>query len=546
MPKILRSQSRPTAKTEYDVCIIGAGVVGSAIARELARFNVSAVVLERAEDVCTGASKANSGIVHAGFDAKPGTLMAKYNAAGAQRMPALCDELDVPYINNGSLVLCFSEEEIPGLERLKEQGAKNGVKELEIIDAKKLRELEPHISPEAVAALWAKTAGIVDPFLLTVALAENAADNGVEFRLNSRVTDVSLPDEKGFFYVTYVNSEAPEAPETVLSAKAIVNAAGVFSGAFHNAALHKVAVHNGDSRGTLPHCAEQDQQAGELASSGGATQDAQITVAPVFDRDITIVSRRGSYLLLDLSAEPKPSHTLFQLPTKLGKGILVTPTVHGNTLIGPTAVDVDNPEGIETTAAEIEEVKMKAGKSFPDIPLGAVITSFAGLRAHELQHEFLVGMMFNGYFEAAGIESPGLTSAPAIGASLAEEISDYLGLQPNPNFISKRCGIIRFADKTPEEQRALIEENPDYAQIICRCETVTEAEIKQAIHRSIPVTTLDGVKRRVRAGMGRCQAGFCMPRVMEILSQETDLGLEKVKKSGPKSSVLLHKTKSER
>lgn len=533
-----KSNFSTPSTTEYDVCIIGAGVVGSAIARELSRFKVRAVVLERAEDVCTGTSKANSGIVHAGFDAQPGTLMAKYNVAGAGRMPAVCKELDVPYVNNGSLVLCFSEKDIPGLERLKDQGEKNGVKELEIIDAKKLRELEPHISPEAVAALWAKTAGIVDPFLLTVGFAENAADNGVEFRLNAQVTDVSLPSEKGLFQVSYVNPAAPEESEQQVLAKAVVNATGVFSGTFHNTILQKVAAHNKNAAPT------SENSTG--CEGNAAPYEGAITVAPAFARDIEIVCRRGSYLLLDMNAEPKPTHTLFQLPTKLGKGILVTPTAHGNTLIGPTAVDIDNPEGIETSAAEIEDVKQKAGKSFPDIPLASVITSFAGLRAHELQHEFLIGMMFNGYFEAAGIESPGLTSAPAIGASLAEEIADYLELQPNPNFDGHRDGIVRFADKTSEEQRALIEKDPDYAQIICRCETITEAEIKQATHRSIPVTTLDGVKRRVRAGMGRCQAGFCMPRVMEILSRENNLDLEQVKKSGPKSAVLLYKTKEER
>lgn len=507
----------------FDVCIIGAGVVGSAIARELSRYDASVVVLERGEDVCTGTSKANSGIVHAGFDARPGTLMARYNVEGARMMPSICDELDVPFINSGSLVLCFDESDIPALHKLKEQGVENGVEGLEIIDAERLRELEPHISPQAVAALWASTAGVVDPFLLTVGFAENAADNGVEFWLNSQVVGVDLPqgdidNSKALYSVRYADTTKPDVVERSLAAKAVINAAGVFSGMFHNAILEKVRERN-------------------------ATSSAKIIVAPAFNRDIEIVARRGSYLLLDINAQPRPIHTLFQLPTKLGKGILVTPTAHGNTLIGPTAVDIDNLEGTETSAAEISDVIAKANKSFPEIALSSVITSFAGLRAHEVEHEFLVGMMCNGYFEAAGIESPGLTSAPALGQSIATEVADYLKLAPKGDFRAKRRGIVRFADKTPEEQATLIEHDPLYGQIICRCETVTEAEIVAACHRLIPVTTLDGIKRRVRAGMGRCQAGFCMPRVMEILARENRIPLENVKKSGPHSRLLFHKTK---
>lgn len=507
----------------FDVCIIGAGVVGASIARELSRYNASVVVLERGEDVCTGTSKANSGIVHAGFDASPGTLMAHYNVEGARMMPKICQDLDVPYVNNGSLVLCFDESDISALHKLKEQGIKNGVERLEVIDAERLRELEPHVSPQAVAALWAPTAGVVDPFLLTVGFAENAADNGVAFRFNSQVVSIDLPqdetrDGEALYSVQYVETRYPDAEEKTIQAKAVINAAGVFSGTFHNAMLEKIREHN-------------------TVSSQG------ITVAPAFDRTIEIIARRGSYLLLDMNAQPKPIHTLFQLPTKLGKGILVTPTAHGNTLIGPTAVDIDNLDGTETSAEEISDVIAKANKSFPEIDLRSVITSFAGLRAHEIEHEFLVGMMCNGYFEAAGIESPGLTSAPALGQSLATEVGDYLNLELKDDFHPTRQGIIRFADQTPDEQSVLIEKNPLYGQIICRCETVTEAEIVAACHRSISVTTLDGVKRRVRAGMGRCQAGFCMPRVMEILARENQIPLEDVKKSGPNSYVLFHKTK---
>lgn len=506
----------------FDICIIGAGVVGSAIARELSRYKGSIVVLERAEDVCTGTSKANSGIVHAGFDAKPGTLMAKFNVEGARRMLSVCKELDVPYSNNGSLVLNFDVASTDALMALKTQGEQNGVQHLEVVDAEHLQELEPHVSRDAVNALWAPTAGIVDPFLLTVGFAENAADNGAAFCFQANVCDISLPSaddsNDDLFTVSYMDTKYDSNEKQTLKARVVVNAAGVYAGQIHNS--------------VLAHIEDQNKM-----------RQKPIKVAPAFNRRLEIIARRGSYLLLDMNANPKPQHTLFQLPTRLGKGILVTPTAHGNTLIGPTAVDIDDYEGTETSSAEIQDVIAKANKSFPDINLSSVITSFAGLRAHEKNHEFLVGMMSDGYFEAAGIESPGLTSAPAIGASLASEIADYLDLEQNPSFKPERTGIVRFADKTPEEKARLIANNPAYGQIICRCETVTEAEIVEATHRSIPVTTLDGIKRRVRAGMGRCQAGFCMPRVMEILARENHISLEDVHKNGPQSAVLFHKTK---
>lgn len=469
---------------EYDVVIIGAGVTGAAIARQLGLLDLKTAVLEKNEDVCTETSKANSGIVHGGFDAKPGTMKARMNARGTALMPQLCADLDIPYINNGSLVLCFDEEHRPGLEKLYKQGQENGVPDLEIIDAQKLHELEPHLSDKAIAALYAPNAGIVDPFLLTVGLAENAADNGVNFYLNTPVESLEKTDE-GWNVRT---------PDKTFKTKLVINAAGVHADRIHNA------------------------------------------ICP--DDPKTIIPRRGSYVLLDRSAQPRVSHTIFQLPTPKGKGVLITPTCHGNILVGPTAVDVEDPENTATTAQELEIVMAKARESMPDLPLRQVITSFAGLRAHEKDGEFVLSESAPGFIDALGIESPGLSSAPAIGEYIAAMVKDLLHAKEKDNPIRTRKGVVRMDELSLDERNALIKERPSYGQIICRCEMVTTGQIEDCLHRSIPVTTLDGVKRRVRAGMGRCQSGFCMPRVMEILARENGEEMDHVCKSGPDSTII--------
>ena len=470
----------------YDVIIIGAGVTGCAVARYLSRYQGSALVLERAEDVCCGTSKANSAIIHAGFDAAHGSLMAKMNVQGSRMVPGLAKELDFPFRMNGSLVVCMSEEDMHRLLALYENGVKNGVEGLEIVDARRLHELEPNVSKNAVAALWAPTGGIVCPFNMTIALAENANANGVDFRFNTKVTGFTRGEEgwtvhteQGDFRTRYV-----------------VNAAGVYADVLHN------------------------------------------MVSP---RKLHITPRRGDYCLLDRQVGGFVSHTVFQLPGKLGKGVLVSPTVHSNIIVGPTAIDIEDRDGTNTTAAGLEELISKAGISVDNLPIRQTITSFAGLRAHEDHHEFVIGEAEDapGFVDCAGIESPGLTSAPAIGLTVAELLREKLGLLEKEDFIATRKGLLDPKSLTWDAYQALIRENPAYGQIICRCEQVTEGEIIDAIRRPLGARSLDGVKRRTRAGMGRCQAGFCSPRVMEILARELGVSQAEITKCGGASRLIV-------
>lgn len=470
----------------YDVIIIGAGVSGSASARELSRYKLNVCVLEREEDVCCGTSKANSGIVHAGFDAANGSLMAKLNVRGNQMMEQLSKDLDFAFKKNGSLVVCLSEDDMPKLQELYDRGVANGVKKLNILNRSQLKELEPNISDEAYAALYAPTAGIVCPFNLNIALAENACINGVEFKFNTEVQDLK---KAGDIWEVHTS-------QGVFRTKCVVNAAGVYADKFHNM---------------------------------------------VSEDKIHITPRRGDYCLLDKTAGDHVSHTIFSLPGKFGKGILVSPTVHGNLLIGPTALDIEDKEGTNTTREGLDEVIGKAGMNVKDIPMRKVITSFAGLRAHEDAHEFIIRELpgAEGFIDCAGIESPGLTSCPAIGEMVSGIIRDKLNPEENPDFIATRKGVLAPETLSKEERIALIKENPAYGNIICRCEMITEGEILDAIHRPLGAKSLDGVKRRTRAGMGRCQSGFCSPRTMEILAKELNMDMFDITKSGGNSNIIV-------
>ena len=467
-----------------DVIIIGGGVSGCASARELSRYQADILVLDKEEDVCCGTSKANSAIVHAGFDAPAGSRMAALNVAGSRRMPTLAKELDFAYQQCGSLVVCLSEEDRPALQKLYENGLTNGVEGLRIVERDELLAMEPNIADEAVAALWAPTGGIVCPFGLTYAFAENAATNGVQFQFDTEVERIeAIPG--GWRLQT---NRGP------LEARCIVNAAGVHADELHN---------------------------------------------QVSDDTMTIVPRRGDYFLLDHAAADHVHHTIFQLPGKYGKGVLVTPTVHGNLLIGPTANDIDDKEDTATTAAELDEVRAKAGLAVKDLPLRQTITSFAGLRAHELRHEFFLQEAAPGFVDCAAIESPGLSASPAIGQAVAELVQSILHLPENPDFNPRRKGILDPKTLSFAERTTLVQKNPAYGQIICRCETVTEGEIVDAIHRVPGARSLDGVKRRTRAGMGRCQAGFCSPRVLEILARELGVPQEEITKCGGDSRLIV-------
>ena len=478
---------------QYDVLVVGAGVVGCATAMELGKYALRAAVIEAGEDVCTGTSKANSAIVHAGFDARPGSLMARFNVEGSHAMPHLCERLQVPFRRCGALVLCFDDAGRPGLEELLSRGKKNGVHGLRIVEREELHELEPNVSP-AAAALYAPTSGIVCPFELTCAMAENAVRNGVEFVFDTRVEGIS--HEGGLWRL--------ETPRGVYEAPVVVNAAGLGSAALNNM---------------------------------------------VSERKIAITPRKGEYMLLDKKVGGLLSRTVFQLPTSMGKGVLVTPTVHGNLLMGPTAVDVDDPAATNTTAAGLESVMQKARKSVPALPGNRTITSFAGLRAHVEQEEtdFILGEAEGapGFLNAVGIESPGLSAAPAIGAFLAESAAYLVSAPVNKKYDSTRPEVYRPNEMTVEERAAFVAEHPLYGNIICRCEQVSEGEIVDAIRRKPGARSLDGVKRRTRAGMGRCQAGFCSPRVLEILSRELGVPQEQLTKSGGVSFPIVGKTRKD-
>lgn len=470
----------------YDVIIVGGGVAGAASARELSRYKVKACVLEKEEDVCCGTSKANSAIVHAGYDAATGSLMAKLNVRGNEMMEQLSKDLDFPFKRTGSFVICLREEDLPGLQTLYDRGVANGVKDLRILNREEVLEMEPNIVDNVYAALYAPTAGIVCPFNLNIALAENAFENGVEFKFNTEVQNIRQTE----------NGWMIETNQGIYETKYVVNAAGVYADKLHNM---------------------------------------------VSEKKIHITPRRGDYCLLDKTAGNHVSRTIFALPTKYGKGVLVTPTIHGNLLIGPTAIDVDDREGTNTTADGLDQVIGKAGQNVKNLPMRQVITSFAGLRAHEDGHEFLIGELEDakGFIDCAGIESPGLTSCPAIGEMVAGILKDKMGLELKEDFKATRKGILDPDTLTKEERAELIRREPAYGNIICRCEMITEGEIIDAIRRPLGAKSLDGVKRRTRAGMGRCQSGFCSPRTMEILARELGMSMADITKTGGDSKLVV-------
>lgn len=476
-----------------DVIVIGAGVSGSAVARELSRYDISVCVLEKCSDVCEGTSKANSAIVHAGFDADEGSLMAKLNVEGNEMMDQLSKDLDIPFKRNGSMVVCVHKEELDGLKVLFDRGVKNGVKGLKLLTKEEALKLEPNLSDNVEGALLAPTGGIICPFELNIAMAENANANGVEFRFNTEVENITK-DSDGIWHVRTNNGE--------YRSRYIVNAAGVYADKLHN-----------------------------MVSAD----------------KMHIIERRGDYCLLDKEVGSYVSHTIFPQPTKYGKGVLVTPTVHGNLLVGPTAIDIEKKEGNNTTQEGLDAVISKASENVKNLPMRNVITSFAGLRAHLERHEFVIEEVKDApcFIDVAGIESPGLSASPAIGKMVGDMLKEKMGLKEKKDWISTRKGVKSTEGLSIDEMNALIKENPAYGNIICRCEMVTEGEILDAIHRPLGARTLDGVKRRTRAGMGRCQAGFCSPRTMEILHRELDLPYEKITKSGGKSNIVIERTKGE-
>ena len=476
---------------KYDVAVIGAGVIGALITRELSKYDIKTALLERCNDCAMGSTKANSAIVHAGYDAMPGTLKAEYNVRGVELMKTVCSDLHVPLKNIGSLVVAFSDEEMPMLEKLRERGVKNGVPGLSVINQDELRKLEPNIGETAVGALLAPSASIVCPYELTIAAVENAVSNGAEFIRNCEVKSVEQKDG-GFVLGTSAGE---------IEAEFVINAAGVHSG--------------------------------EIAKLIG-------------DSSINIQPRHGDYYLLDKSQGALVSHTIFQCPTKMGKGVLVSPTVDGNLIVGPSATDISDGDDVDTTADGLSFVVSSAAKSVPAVSLRNAITSFSGNRAHPESDDFIVApsKVNKKFINAAGIESPGLSSAPAIAEAVRGIVYEIKGgMDEKKSFNPVRPEPVRFRNMTTAERAALVEKNPAYGRVICRCETITEGEILDAIHAPAGARDVDGVKRRTRAGMGRCQGGFCGSKVVEILSRELNIPMNEVTKFGGNSKIMFDKTK---
>ena len=473
----------------YDIIIIGAGVVGGLIARALSRYKLNICILEKENDVAMGATKANSAIVHAGFDAKEGSLKAKLNVRGSEMMENICKELGVKYRNNGSLVIGFDDEDRKTVQALVERGKANGVKEVRLIEKEQLKALEPNISDNATCALYAPTGAIVCPYDLTVAAIGNAMDNGAQLKCNFKVTGIAAVDEG--YRVTSKND--------AVMGRIVINCAGAYSD--------------------------------EIAKMMG-------------DDSFSIHARRGEYILLDKECGDLVSHTIFRTPSKMGKGILLTPTVDGNLLAGPTSVDIEDKDDTKTTAQGFADIIKKAKENVTDIPFGKTITSFCGLRSVGSTGDFIINSPKKNYINVAGIESPGLSASPAIAEYVVEMVRETgILLEEDPTFDPVRESMHAFREASLEEKNKMIQNNSSYGRIVCRCETVTEGEILDAIRRNPKATDLDGVKRRTRAQMGRCQGGFCSPYITELLAKEMGIAYEQVTKFGGKSVINISKTK---
>ncbi len=476
----------------YDIAIIGGGVVGGLIARTLSRYNLKICILEKENDVACGATKANSAIVHAGFDAKAGSLKAKLNVRGSKMMSAVCAELGVKYKNNGSLVIGFNEDDRNVINELLQRGIENGVEGLRIIEKDELKELEPNISDNVVCALHAPTGAIVCPYELTIAAIGNAMDNGASLICNFEVTGIDKT-ENGY----RVSSEG-----SFVDARFVINCAGIYS--------DKIARLVGDDS---------------------------------FD----VHPRRGEYILLDKECGGLVSHTIFRTPSKMGKGILISPTVDGNLLLGPTSVDIEDKEDKSIASKGFADIIKNANDNLNNVPIQKTITSFCGLRSVGSTGDFIINVFEGSFVNVAGIESPGLSASPAIAEYVLELLkNEGLELNEKADYNPYRASMHAFREGTIEEKNEMIKKNPAYGRIVCRCEGVSEGEILDAIRRNPRARDLDGVKRRTRAQMGRCQGGFCSPYIIELLSKELEIPYESVTKFGGKSVISIGKTKGGR
>lgn len=475
----------------YDIVIIGAGIAGTYIARELSRFQLKVLLLDRENDVANETTMANSAIIHAGYDAKAGLLKAKFNVAGNSMFDQVCEELDVPLRRCGSLVIGFDESDQKTILNLYENGLKNNVPGMRILTANEVQEMEPAMNETVISALYAPTAGIISPWELAIALAENAIENGIELRLETTVTAIKK-DKETYHVIT---------DQEIFDTKYIINCAGVYADEINN-----------------------------------------MVTEPTFQ----IHPRKGHYFVLDKEVGSLINHVIFQCPTSKGKGVLITPTVHGNLLIGPDSEFIDDKENLSTCSTQLEYIKQAGKRCIPSLPYNKIIRSFAGLRASSDIGDFIIeeAKSAKGFINVAGFESPGLSSIPAVAkyvVELVESINN--GLILKDYFNPRRKKVIRFQELSIEEKNQLIKQNPSYGRIICRCETVTEGEIIDCIRRNAGARSIKGVKKRTRPGMGRCQGGFCSPQVVEILARELGMKREEVPYDNREAYILTGETK---
>lgn len=475
-----------------DVVIIGAGAVGCAIARELSRYQLDVTVVEKNEDVGGDASKSNSAIIHTGYDASPGTLESQLVVAANPMYDQLTRDLDIPFKRVGAILPAITEEQYEKLPEIKHKAFMNHVYDVQYKTAEELLEMEPNLNPEVKGGLYIPRESIIDPFILVQALAENANANGVHFLLNTKVTDIKVKDG--------AVSEVVTTGETI-ETKYVINAAALYCD--------------------------------EIAAMVGKA-------------DYKVVARRGQFYILDKNTSCKVNEIVLPIPTKITKGKLMCPTIHGNMLVGPTAEDLDNKTDKSVTKEGLDSILKDVKNLIPNVNVRDSITQYSGLRPNRNPEGLHVDTYddLKGYINLSGVRSTGLTLSVAMGVYVADVMREMgAPMVFKENFISTRKGIVRFHELSREEQDETVKENPAYGRVICRCETITEGEILDAIHRPLGARSVDAVKRRVRAGMGRCQGGFCGPKVIEILARELGIPVEEVNKNNAGSYMVAGKTR---
>ena len=475
-----------------DVVVIGAGAVGCAVARELSKYEIDVIVVEKNEDVGGDASKSNSAIIHTGYDATPGTLESQLVVTANPMYDDLVRDLDVPFARIGAILPAFTDEQFEKLPAIKEKAFKNGVYDVEYKTGAELLEMEPNLNPAVKGGLWIPRESIIDPFILVQAYAENAYANGVRFLLSTKVTGITAQDGK----VKSVQTTGEE-----IETKYVINCAGLY-------------------------CDEIAEMVGKA--------------------EYKVVARKGQFFILDKNTSCKVDHIVLPIPTKITKGKLMCPTIHGNMLVGPTAEDQDSKLDKSTSAEGLASITADVKNLIPNVNVRDTITQYSGLRPNRNPEglHFDIWEDLEGYVNLSGVRSTGLTLSVAMGKYVVQQMI-YHGadLKLKENFISKRKGIVKFSECTRQEQDALVKANPLYGNVICRCETVTEAEILDAIHRPLGARSIDAVKRRVRAGMGRCQGGFCGPKVIEILARELGCSPTEINKHNAGSYMVTGSTR---